>query len=505
MPNKISTVDYDYFETVCHENIELPIDIDYAMPDYCPDVKKILKCNPTVDISAYSFTQDRMMCEGKLVLHIEYIDENSDTIRICDIAKDFSHSKELKSYEGKTIGKLKASVGHIICRAVSARKLDIHLPVILNMCIVIQKKNKLNCDCQNLEIKTETQTISHAINAINHTFSVEEELQLPQSSMPIDCVIRKSITLKDIKCILQNDKIQLDALADIGIVYRSFSENSTVERISYNVPFSQVIDTNYVNSECISNTELNVCEFSIQAKEDSTGEYTICDLYLKICASIFAYQNKEIEIIVDAYSSKNHCKMHYGEINLSKYEGEHQEKMNLTKSVFLSDDEVEKVIDYWCEEVSVNTYYENNKINYRGKFNICIIFKGKSGMVFSVTKTFDFTKSREFSELCGRKCEASVKMELKNFRIIDGNNLEFNCDLVIFSNDFTSLSKNVLNNCEYIDDEEIVNEKIRVYYSQKGEKLWDIGKKYLSPVEEIIANNKLTDEKISTGSALIIY
>ncbi len=504
MNNKLSTVDFDYFETLCHESIELPMDIEYFLPDYCPDIQKILKCDASVDLSAYSFTQDRMMCEGKLTLHVRYMDENSKEVRVCDIVREFSHSKEYPNSEDKTLGRIKAGVGHIVCRAISARKLDIHLPIVLSLDVTVFRKTKVNFDAQDLEMKTEKICVSHAVNAINHMFVIEQSSQLAQTSKPIDCILRKEIEINSAKCTLLGDKIELEGVADICMIYRPFSESPSVEKMTFTVPFTQSIDAGFVNPECISNYEVDVCEFSLQPKEDSSGEYTICDIYVRMRACIFVFQNKEIDVITDAYSTKNQTKMNYKEINFSQFQNDYKEKLSFSKNIFLSDDELEKMLDFWCEDVNVNTYCEKNKTTYRGKFCISLLYKGKSGGVYSVTKNFDFTQIREFSEPAQRKCDAVVKVKIRDYRIVDGNNIEFNCDVVLESADYTYTSKRMLENCECAE-EKLYKNKIRVYYSQNGEGLWDIGKKYASSVADIIQNNKLSDDLHSPGGALIIY
>ena len=505
MLNKNFSVDYDYFDKLCQENIELPMDIDYSLPDYCPDIKKILKCTPCVELCSYTFTQDRIMCEGKLSLYVWYMDENSDTIRLCEITKEFHHSGEIKSCDEKTVPKITAKTGHIICRAISARKLDIHLPINLEICITAQKKTKIYHEQEELEKKVDTINISRAISSFNQIFTVENELELSQSLMPIDCILRKNIAINSIKYSVQEEKIQIDALADITLVYRSFSENSSLQKVSFTVPFTQILEEDFRETDCVCNLEIDTHEFSVSPKEDSSGEYTICDLYLKLCASISVYKDISLDLIVDAYSCQKDCKTHYRDINFCKYDGQHQEKLSFVKSIFLADDEIEKLLDCWCEDISISSYCEKNKISYRGKFSLCLIYKGKSSSVFCLTKVFDFSHTREFDEMLVRKCEANVKVQIKDFRISDGNNVEFSLDGILTSNDYSFVNKKILDSCEICEQENCNNDCITLYYCQNNENLWDIGKKYSKPVSSIIQNNNLADEHINSGTALIIY
>ena len=43
---------------------EVPVDMDSSLPDYCPDIQKILKCRVIPNISSKSISGDRLNIEG---------------------------------------------------------------------------------------------------------------------------------------------------------------------------------------------------------------------------------------------------------------------------------------------------------------------------------------------------------------------------------------------------------------------------------------------------------
>ena len=44
MQVKQKTQPYDTFDPVFDGSFEVPIDTEYNLPDYCPDIQKVLKC-----------------------------------------------------------------------------------------------------------------------------------------------------------------------------------------------------------------------------------------------------------------------------------------------------------------------------------------------------------------------------------------------------------------------------------------------------------------------------
>ena len=51
-------------ETVFEGSSEQPVDLELSLPDYCPDVERILKCRICPGISAGSITGDRLDVDG---------------------------------------------------------------------------------------------------------------------------------------------------------------------------------------------------------------------------------------------------------------------------------------------------------------------------------------------------------------------------------------------------------------------------------------------------------
>lgn len=506
MHTKLSHTNYDCFETLTGENIECPIDIEYSLPDYCPDIQKILKCIPYVELSTYSFTQDKFMCEGKLILHVEYMDEKNKSLRVCEIVKEYSNVKEIVQTAEKTFGKVNVSTGHIICRAVSARKLDIHAPVKLELVMLGKKQNELNPNVENLEKLNENMTVSHVVDFVNSQIVIEQEIAISQSSSPIDSILRKDIDITNLKSNCLDGKVHLDGTLNLTVVYRPFSENTETEKLNYSLDLNQYIDVIGCDSDCIACSKINCFELSVQTKENEVGENAICQIFIKLSCDTEVYKDKEISLISDAYSISKHCNLSYKNINFVHLSDKGEEKLSYIKNIFLAEDEVEKLLDYWCEESSVTAYPEKSRINYRGKFNISLLYQGKSKQIFSVTKSFDFNFTREFKSIAQRKAECFAKMSIKDFKIVDGNNIEFSCETIMAFCEFVSQNKKALWGVEVLSEEDFENGTcVKIYYSKKDEKLWDIGKMYHVSVDEIVANNNLSDSLTSPGEALIIY
>ena len=60
-------------ETILDTSAEQPIDLDFSLPDYCPDIQKIFKCQiyPTITEQTIS---DQLDVEGEVLVKLLYLD-----------------------------------------------------------------------------------------------------------------------------------------------------------------------------------------------------------------------------------------------------------------------------------------------------------------------------------------------------------------------------------------------------------------------------------------------
>ena len=113
-------------ETVFDGCSEQPVDLDLTLPDYCPDIMRILKCRVNPKILTKSISADRLEIEGNAELKILYVDAVKKTLRCSDHNIPFSASFNMKQSPQNAVVSAKVRTEYINCRALSPRRLDIH-------------------------------------------------------------------------------------------------------------------------------------------------------------------------------------------------------------------------------------------------------------------------------------------------------------------------------------------------------------------------------------------
>ena len=130
-------------EVLFEGNCEQAVDTELTLPDYCPDIGRLLKCRLVPMITSRQVNFDSLAVEGTARISVIYLDDRDKKIRCCD--RDYPFKASVP-YDGGTENVrllAEARVDYVNCRAVSQRKLDIHGAFTVHMTAVCRKENEI--------------------------------------------------------------------------------------------------------------------------------------------------------------------------------------------------------------------------------------------------------------------------------------------------------------------------------------------------------------------------
>lgn len=505
MSATLITEEYKYFDFIHSDTAECPVDAEYYLPDYCPDIQKILKCVALPQVESVSLSSDKLNVMGNLSLTVLYLDENGKSIRSCELNKEFTSVIKITGSTENASAYVRSSTGHIICRAVSARKLDIHVPIILETTVCDLKSDALVSSTENMEKKTINKNASEAVKMAEHEFAINEEFELTGSAPPIESVLRKSVSFSSVSAKVYDDSVHLEGNADICLSYRGFSDDSVLEKMQYSVPFSEDIGCDGVDPECFCSAVLTTGEISVQAKEDSMGEYTKLSVFIKIFSNISVYRNVSLELVSDGYTVQCGSRESYCKKTIQSYDNQQKLSFSLEKSISL--DSSERILDIWTSEATAASFSETGKIVYRGRFLLSVLYLNSDKRICFTEKTIDFNYPVEYNDSVNRKSYVVPNIVIEEFRLISENEMNINFLISLNGMIMSRDTVNVLNSIETFEDRD-ADSKGKVILCYKNftgnDELWSVGKKYRIPVDELKRINGISDDS-QISYPLVIY
>ena len=85
-----STENMGMLKNLFEGSCEQAVDCDVSLPDYCPDISRVLRCCVVPSIVASKISGDRACADGNALVRIIYADEDNN---ICTYEQNFPFSK----------------------------------------------------------------------------------------------------------------------------------------------------------------------------------------------------------------------------------------------------------------------------------------------------------------------------------------------------------------------------------------------------------------------------
>lgn len=494
---------YEGFEQVVDTTHECPIDAEYNLPDYCTDIQKILKCIVTPEVTSAVPAGDSISVDGTADIRVLYLDVKGESVRGFDIKKEFSFVLHTNTEVDGAVVKVHPSVQRMTCRALNARRVDIHAALLFS--VQASAVRRMEITNQILSDAVEMQCIqynaSKAAGCTVHSFILDENMDLQNGKPTIDVLLRRTVKYRIEDIQMNLGEVQFSGKACVEVLYKSFADSAMPERMLFELPFTQ-------NVECTGADELCDAEISfvggvcnIQPREDSVGEYTILNIYLKPVFNIRLMKPDMISTVSDAFAVRGALAAKYKTFSLENLLLKPMRTLRVREVVRVPENDLERILDIWCDNLSISSFAEKDSSVIRGKFNLCILYQNKEKRISYTERVMDFTDINSVPE---GKLIVEGEIGAIRFAITDSSSLECSIDLILREQIRTVCTVRSLDMAEL--DESVQGDSCyaAVYYAAAGDSVWDIAKRYQARVETIRKHNGCMAERIETPCPVII-
>ena len=490
---------------------EIPVDLDFSLPDYCPDVQKILKCRVFPNISSRSISGDRLSIDGVADIRVIYLDAENNHIRCCENSVPFSASIDIKSTPENAASFTFAKTEYMNCRAVSQRKIDIHGAI--SICAKIYSKSEKNISCcvngKDIQQKTKTVPASALISIGQQQFSLNEVLNIESSASP-ELIVNSSFSINFNDYKVMPNKVVAKGEAILKVLYMDDLSAGTLRTSEYKIPISQIVDVPGAKEEGKYIIIGEVLGHNEKIQSGSDGIKNMISLESKIAATVMAYEEKEMGIVLDIYSTKYDLEVENSDVNIMHLESIINESFEQKLSVPIGNANISEIIDIWSENCSsVITPKENNLI-FKNKINICILAYGEDHVPIYIERTAEFEYQKEIDEPNENiVCKVGISPKSIGYRLPSENMIDIKLSCDINACVFKKFSFNMVTDAICDESKQIPKDpanSLTIYYADKDEALWDIARKYHTSLCAIKEENNITEEDMQRekGRVLLI-
>lgn len=488
---------------------EQPVDLDVTLPDYCPDISRILKCQVKPQITSRQIVGDRLTVEGSSLIRLLYVDEEGKGVRNCELTSAFSAAFNLKQTPENPIVFTSVRVDFINCRAITKRRIDLHgaFTVFAHVFGVQREELLTNGSGSGVMMKKKHCEADQFLSAAQQPFTLNETFELDPGKQA-EALVRFSASGTVADCKVIADKVIVKGEITIDFLYLTDVEAGTLDTAEFTAPFSQIIDLEGIDDDCVCDVRLELLSVQAQLTPSSADEAAQLETEVRAVATAVAKRRVPIPVIMDAYSTQYEMNLQRKAVCLEKKIDQINETFLCKGSISASSDAVAAVIDVWCEVISANAAVREGKLEISGRINVCLLAEDAERVPHYFEGMIDYSTVHEYPN-AGESLNAipDVSVASAGYRISGANSIEMRLELRLNSAVCSQIKENIV--CEMIPDEQKPKAHdyscaLTLYYADEGESVWEIARRYDTSQEAIRKENDLSGETVEKRGMLLI-
>lgn len=497
-------------------NSQITLDDDYNLPDYKPDIVKVMKKHGEIKFEQIKASDGHIYVKGSLNFIILY---RSDL----DVRKLDSLTGELPFEETISMDGvdeldpviLTGDIEDLSIGIINSRKLNLRALVMLQAVVKDVKEEQLITDAitdEPAEMKKGNHNVLELLTCKKDNFRYKQEIELTQSKPNVDQILWKNIQLRGVETRIKDHSIALSGEVVLYMLYYTQGEEARLEWLEEVLPLSGSVACDSCGEEMVYQIEVSVAHSELEVKPDYDGEDRLLSLDMMLDLNICIWQEEQIELLEDIYSLHMDMVPSYQEAALTHLLTKNYAKCKVSERMTLDHNQENILQICFCEgTVQIDqTEISGAGIMVEGSLDIELLYitTDDTMPIGTYKGTLAFEQFMEVTDATEDMVyELHPMIEQLSVILIDNMQIEvkavINLNLVAFE------KENIQKICEIKVTERDLDQLqkqpgITGYIVTREESLWDIAKLNHTTIMQLIETNELASEQINKGDKLLI-
>lgn len=496
---------YKLLQTFKENSIEECIEADFSLPEYMPEILRIIKSTAQPKMNSCKLVGERVTVDGECELRMVYTAEDGGIYSFSQTRPFTRHCENTIFNEAMDIN-AEISVAYVNCRATSTKRAEIKSGLVIKFTAYLEETEEIVSSEENSCIEEKCVPVRAMSLGCKKTraFSMSDTVSL---AVPCAFIIssRASAVCTEIKKISNKIMVKGDALVEI--CYVTSADKTCTERIRHSLPINQIIEFEGMEEYFTGNVNLNVTAVDVIQKNEQDGSGNAFDIALGIDASLCMWEEKALTVVSDAYAVG-------GAIDLKKQSYQFFTPLDEIRDTYIyrndfqvSGEGVSKVIDSTCELTNVSVKKEESNIVLCGSLTLSAIIKDASGTFSNVNKILDFKYERK-ADYDNPEIFSVPQLTVLSLDCVEkGNNgidvrAEISVTATVFGKIFIDAVTDIT---ESETQPQGKSNAITVYFPEESESLWSIARRYNTTVTAIAEENNLDGDTTENLKVIFVH
>lgn len=488
---------------------ETSVSLEINLPDYCTDIAKILKCTATPEVTSKSASGNRVTVDGNVMINIIYCDSN-DCIRAYRTSTPFT--KIFESSDELTGGNIRLSFSNedASVRPLSPRKIDVNASFRICLDVFERKEVRIISHAEGGGVETkEGDIIAESFVCGGEKLVIlDEMIELGDQKPAVNSILRHDVKAKLTDVKLMTNKMIIKGEMTLKILYVCGEENSQLEEIEEGFPFSQILELEGADEDCLHSCESEIESVILKERSDENGEFKLISAEVVINVRAECRKSVKLPIITDAYSTECELETDENEERFIFVGDRINDSTIFKKNLELPVNEISVIDSLWCNCNVATVSCKENVVSVNGTVITSILGKDDKGKPFFAERPIDF-EYRYKAENSGSDICCNIKANAQNggYTLKGGNSIEVRCEVELVGEVISCSQRRVIEGMR-LNEEKMIDKSdicaLTLYFADKGEKIWEIAKKYSTSAASVKRDNGLADDTVETPCTLLI-
>lgn len=496
--------------TVLETGIDKDIEFEGSLADYLPGINRIIRTEANLLPEEIELNGSKAELKGKAVFSLLYESDYKGKLKNEKFSVDFNQKFDVGELpKGESFASVSCRCSHVSCKTLNPRKFILRCRGDIRLCVTSDAEAEVvaTSDNSGAFYKTDTVALSGKLPPLRKDFNVEESFNF-EGATPISEIIYSHLKLIPDSIEFSDGNAVIKFNGSYKCLYEEEGEEYKTALATRKLSTSVSIEDDSISTDTVGWAELiyNGCE-AIK-EQDNYGENRIVSVNASVGVILHCYNSKEIDLPVDMYFEDYDCETKEGQFCYEDTKALPKHKFALEKAFEIPELPFDLCIDKESELTVSEIVKEGEYFQVKGNCSVNV-FGEKDGSFYTQDLSFpysvDLPTEAENNEvrLKAQPNILSTDVQINNGRM----NVKVNGELYLESRE--KRTAQCLSGAEIAKKEEVNHKKaIIVYYPDKGESAWEIGKRFNISPDSVLETNGTVFDKTNaiadSGTVLFI-
>lgn len=513
---------------------QITLDDDYNVPDYRPDIVKVLKEKGELHFDEAKAAAGAAWLKGRLVFRVLYrSDQENGKISCLKGEIPFQEKLNMDGVQEYDVIQASGEIEDLTIGVIHSRKISVRAVILLKTEEPQEKEDELCVGIEaddGCEKRYRNTNILQLLCMKRDQCRQKSEITLPSSKPNVQEILWKSLEIRNLDTKMGQDGVKLSGEVLISVLYQEEEETDRVQWYETVIPLDCGVECDAgTEADIIYKVKARPASMELEVKPDYDGEERVLVLELVMNLDIRVWKEQEISMLEDVYSLKKEIIPVCTGVTLHHISVKNDSQCRLTEQMELAESQ-EKILQICSCEGTV--HLESTELTEQGVraegilvTELLYITTDDQMPIGSAREIYPFEQLIEIPQQTARternKLEELEALERKNklqteldCRIsqlsavmLDQDHVEIKA---VIGLDLLAFEQEQIDNITDTREEPLDMEQLQKrpglvgYIAKDGDSLWSIAKENHTTVEDILRDNHRTAEDLRRGEKILI-